>query len=167
MPTYKGSYRVKNKSKYRGNANDITYRSHWEKNVMIWLDNNSDVKEWSSEEVVIPYFYEVDRRNHRYFIDFYIKWKSNKVTLVEVKPAKQLNPPVKGRGTSQKRYLNEASAFVMNMNKWEAANKFAKKNGWEFVIWTEKELSSLGILKKSPGKIKKLKPMAPYRKKKK
>lgn len=132
---------------------------------MVWLDNNSDVKEWSSEEVVIPYFYEVDRRTHRYFIDFYVKWKNGKITLVEVKPAKQCNPPIKGR--SHKRYLNEATAYVMNMNKWEAANRFAKKNGWEFVIWTENELSRMGILKKTPGKINKLKPMAPYRKKKK
>lgn len=132
---------------------------------MVWLDNNSDVKEWSSEEVVIPYFYEVDRKTHRYFIDFYIKWKSGKITLVEVKPAKQCSPPIKGR--SHKRYLNEATAYVMNMNKWKAANRFATKNGWEFVIWTENELSKMGILKKTPGKIKKLKPLAPYRKKKK
>ena len=54
----------------------------------------------------------------------------------------------------------------MNCNKWEAADKIAKDNGWEFVIWTEDDLERFGILKKQPGRMKKLKPMKPYRKKK-
>ena len=54
----------------------------------------------------------------------------------------------------------------MNCNKWEAADKIAKDNGWEFVIWTEDDLKRFNILKEQPGKMKKLKPMRPYRKKK-
>jgi len=52
------------------------------------------------------------------------------------------------------------------MNKWEAANKFAKDRGWEFQIWTEHTLRSNGIMPKAqPGKLKPLKPLQPYRKK--
>jgi hypothetical protein len=28
--------------------------------------------------------------------------------------------------------------YVKNINKWEAANEYAKDRGWKFVIWTEK-----------------------------
>ena len=50
------------------------------------------------------------------------------------------------------------------MNKWEAANDYAKDRGWEFQIWTEKTLKSMGILKEFK-KTKKLKPLKPFRKK--
>ena len=54
--------------------------------------------------------------------------------------------------------------YVKNMNKWEAANEYAKDRGWEFQIWTEKTLKSMGILKEFK-KTKKLKPLKPFRKK--
>ena len=59
--------------------------------------------------------------------------------------------------------------YVKNMNKWQAAESYCKDRKWEFQIWTEDTLRSMGLLqKKMPGKIKKsLKPMAPYRKKSK
>ena len=41
------------------------------------------------------------------------------------------------------------------MNKWDA-NEFAKDNGYEFQIWTEKTLESMGILPKS------MKPLKPF-----
>ena len=31
------------------------------------------------------------------------------------------------------------------MNKWEAADEYAKDNGYEFQVWTEKTLNSMGI----------------------
>jgi hypothetical protein len=54
--------------------------------------------------------------------------------------------------------------YVKNRNKWEAAAKFAKDNNWGFQIWTEKTLTSMGIM---PKEIKPLKPLKPLRKKKK
>ena len=50
------------------------------------------------------------------------------------------------------------------MNKWEAANEFALDRGWEFQIWTEQTLKSMGILKEFK-KTKKLKPLKPFRRK--
>ena len=52
------------------------------------------------------------------------------------------------------------------MNKWEAAEDYCKDRGWEFQIWTEKTLQEMKLLQKPvPGKLKKLKPLAPYCKK--
>lgn len=165
--TYKGKYTVKNPSKYRGDVNNVVYRSMWEKNVMQFLDDNAEVEKWNSEDFTIRYYYEVDKKMHTYHMDFWIKWKSGRVMLVEVKPFKQTQPP-KVKNPKSKRSLNEAFTWVKNCNKWEAASEVAKDNGYEFRIWTEKELTEMGILKKTPGKLKKtIKPLPPYRKKKK
>ena len=66
---YSGKYRVKNKNKYIGDPTQVVYRSLWEKHAFKWADDNPKVKRWGSEEVIIPYLYEVDKRYHRYFMD--------------------------------------------------------------------------------------------------
>lgn len=161
---YSGRYKVKNSSKYQGDHTKVIYRSLWERNVMRWCDDSADVVQWSSEEVVIPYLYEVDRRYHRYFMDFKITLKCGKTLLVEVKPNKETTPPAGNKRT--KRYISEAMTYVKNRNKWETAIEYAKDRGWEFQIWTEKELSAKGILPKSTRPMKKLKPMPKYSRKK-
>lgn len=157
---YSGRYKLKKKSKYRGDADNIIYRSLWEKAVMQWCERSSEVKSWSSEEVVIPYFYEVDKKGHRYYMDFLIEFEQG-IVLVEVKPKKETSPPeYKGRRT--KRYITEGLTYVKNKNKWEAAEEYAKDRGWHFEIWTEDELKSRGILK---PRLKKLKPLRAPKKK--
>ena len=59
--TYKGKYRPTNISKYKGDPTNVIYRSGWERYCFSWLDNNPNIKEWSSEEVVVPYYYDVDK----------------------------------------------------------------------------------------------------------
>ena len=155
---YSGLYKVKNRQKYKGDASKVVYRSLWEKAVFQWCDNNPKVRNWSSEEVIVPYFYEVDKKYHRYFVDMKIVF-DDKTLLVEIKPEKETRPPEGKRKTKQ--YISEGLTYIKNMNKWEAANSFAKDRGWEFQIWTEKTLEKMGI------KPKGLKPLAPYKKKKK
>lgn len=159
--TYQGKYKIKNPEKYAGDPSNVVYRSMWEKNVMRFLDENTDVIGWSSEEIVIPYYYDVDKRYHRYFPDFAVKWKNGKTSLIEVKPNKETRPPKGNKRT--KRYINEALTYVKNENKWEAAKEYCADRKWEFLIWTEVELESMGINKKP---IKKLKPLKPYSRKK-
>lgn len=156
---YSGRYRVKNPSKYAGDHTNVIYRSLWEKHAFRWCDDNPKVKSWSSEEVIIPYLYEVDKRWHRYYMDLKMTMTDGKTILVEIKPAKETEPPKGGRRT--KRFITEAATYVKNMNKWEAANEYAKDRGWHFQIWTEKTLSSMGILPKST------KPLKPFQRRKK
>ncbi len=70
--TYKGSFAPKNLSKYKGNPDKITYRSSWERDVMVFLDESPKVKKWNSEEFVVRFFYEVDKKYHRYYVDFWV-----------------------------------------------------------------------------------------------
>ena len=32
-------------------------------------EGNNDIIEWSSEETVVPYYYDIDKKYHRYFVD--------------------------------------------------------------------------------------------------
>tara|TARA_R110002074_G_scaffold310449_2_gene481293 strand:- start:3267 stop:3680 length:414 start_codon:yes stop_codon:yes gene_type:complete len=134
----------------------------WERHCFKWCDENSEVVSWSSEEVVVPYLYEVDKKYHRYFVDLKITFKNKKTILVEVKPDAQTRPP-KNPGKKTKRYITEGLTYVKNMNKWKAARKVAQDNGWEFQIWTENTLDSLGIR----PKVKALKPLPKMKKPKK
>lgn len=157
---YSGRYRVKNPSKYKGDHTNVIYRSMWEKHCMQYFDVSSDVIQWSSEEIIVPYLYEIDKKYHRYFPDFKVTWKDKSVSLIEVKPNKETMPP-KGRKTKQ--FITEAYTFVKNQNKWEAANELCKDQGWRFEVWTEIELRVMRIL---PKPLKKLKPLPKYTRKK-
>ncbi len=163
---YKGRYTVENKKKYAGDFDNVVYRSLWEREVFKWCDRNPKVKKWSSEEICIPYYYDMDKRYHRYFPDLKIVFE-NQTILVEIKPSKETVVPNK-TGKTRRQYIGEAAVYVKNMNKWEAADNFCKDRKWKFQIWTEQTLQTMGImekpLKKVPGK---LKPLRPYRKRKK
>lgn len=163
---YSGRYKIINVNKYHGDPTNVVYRSLWEKYCFIWCDTNPKVKSWSSEEIIIPYYYDADKKYHRYFPDLKIVLE-DKTLIVEIKPDKETRPPEGKRKTKQ--YITEGLTYIKNMNKWKAAEDFCKDRKWEFQIWTEDTLAEMGLLsKKVPGKFKKpLKRLPPYRKKSK
>ena len=140
---YKGPFRPKNLSKYRGDPTKIVYRSLWELKFMRYLDSNESILEWASEEIVIPYRSPLDRKVHRYFPDFYVKFKDkdNQINtmIVEIKPYSQVKEPVK-KDKVTKRYINEVRTYGVNSAKWKAAEEFCADRKWQFKIMTEKEL---------------------------
>jgi hypothetical protein len=141
--TYKGYFKPKNPSKYKGDPSDIIYRSRWELVFMRYCDKHPDILQWSSEELIIPYKSPIDGRWHRYFPDFWIKKKNREgkidITVVEIKPyAQTKEPSVQKRLT--KKYLYEVKTWGVNKSKWIAADKYCKERGWQFMIMTEHEL---------------------------
>ena len=140
--SYKGWFKPKNPIKYKGDANNIVYRSNWELRVMKYLDENQAVIWWASEELPIPYVSPVDKKVHRYFPDFIVRIKrkdgSEQTSILEVKPHKQTLPPTQKRKT--KNYIAEMATYAINQEKWKAADLFCKEHGWQFQLITEKEL---------------------------
>ena len=138
----KGRFKPKNPQKYKGDANNIIYRSTWEIKVMNYLDENPNVIWWGSEELPIPYYSPVDKKKHRYFPDFIAKMRKADGTVmtyvIEVKPEKQTQPPTQKRKT--RTYLQEVITYEINKAKWYAAEEFCKDHGWQFQILTEKHL---------------------------
>jgi hypothetical protein len=142
---YKGRYRPINPQKYKGKAHEIIYRSSWELSYMMRLDKDPNVLEWESETFCIPYTNPLDGTLHRYFPDFRVKKKDKdgmiRTYVIEIKPhaqTKQPKMPVGKKITKGK--INEIKTFAKNTGKWQAAERYCGKMGYQFVILTEKEL---------------------------
>ena len=142
--SYKGRFKPKHYKKYKGDPTKIIYRSMWELRFMKYCDKTPNILEWSSEEVIIPYR-GLDRRVHRYFPDFWIKYKNAKGQIVkeiiEVKPKAQTKKPTK-KGKHYGKYLREARTYAINQAKWEAAEEYCLDRGYKFRIITEDHLKA-------------------------
>jgi hypothetical protein len=143
--TYKGRYFPTNPKKYRGNPNQIIYRSLWERKVMVYCDKNDAIIEWGSEEVIVPYLSPMDGKIHRYFPDFYMKVRqadgSTKKFIIEVKPKSQCKQPVKNPKRRTTKWFNEVKTFAINQAKWKSAEEYCKDQGMEFKIFTEDHIN--------------------------
>lgn len=139
MKTLKGKYKVKNPEKYKGDYNNVFYRSSWEQTFFNYCDKNPDIIQWSSEEVVIPYKSPIDGKWHRYFPDVWMKTKNGDTYLIEIKPFKETREPKK-RSRITKQYLYEVKTWGINSSKWKAAQEFCADRKWKFKIITEKEM---------------------------
>lgn len=139
---YQGKFNPINKGKYKGDLNNIWYRSSWEAFYFGKLDRDASVIEWSSEETVIPYVSPIDMKVHRYFPDCYYAQRTSKGIeryIVEIKPKAQTKPPKVPKRKTQK-YLKEVMTYSVNAAKWEAARQYCDKMGYKFTIATEKEV---------------------------
>lgn len=148
---YKGRFKPVNIDKYKGDASNIIYRSLWEAKLFNYMDKHPYVIEWASEEFFIPYISPVDKKMHRYFPDVYVVLKNPKdetlkTLIIEVKPYKQVIPPDPSKknatktGRTSTRYLREVKTYAVNDAKWKAAREYCADRGWQFEIFTEKEL---------------------------
>lgn len=142
---HQGKFIPRNPLKYKGNINEIVYRSSYELKFMNWCDLNDDITEWGSEIIAIPYRSPIDRKVHRYFPDFYMKVRQANGTIkkfiVEVKPKYQCKSPPANPPRRTKRWLNEVKTWTINEAKWKSANEFCLDHGMEFKILTEDHLN--------------------------
>jgi len=141
---YRGKFTPKHPEKYVGDVKNIVYRSLWERNTFRWIDTQSSIVHWNSEELVIPYVCETDKKVHRYFMDLWFQTQEGKNYIIEIKPKGQTQPP-KTPKRKTRRYVKESLTYVKNQSKWKAASEFALDRGWTFEVWTEDTLKSLGI----------------------
>jgi hypothetical protein len=146
--SYRGKFRPKNISKYKGDYTAITYRSSWELKFMGYLDRNPDILKWSSEEIIIPYRSPIDGKRHRYFPDFWIRIKRSdgiiEERLIEVKPKAQCSPPKGGPPVDKRkrrRFIREVKVWGTNEAKWKAAKSYCIDRKWKWTILTEDDLT--------------------------
>ncbi len=142
--THKGKYTVKNIGKYKGDFQNVFYRSSWELKCMNFFDLNESIEQWSNEEIAIPYKSPFDGKVHRYFPDFLVEFtdkNGNKKTwLVEVKPKKYLKEPPANPKRKSKEWEYKVREYIRNQAKWDAAKKYCEERGLEFVILTEDDI---------------------------
>lgn len=141
-----GYFNPKNLQKYVGEQ-PVIYRSSWERKFMMWCDSTVDVLTWSSEPVKIPYWSKLHKKQRTYYPDFYIKIQKKDNTiehmLIEIKPSAQIKkpePPKKNSRKALESYKFLAEQYVINKDKYAAAQDFAIQRGWKFAVMTEKSL---------------------------
>ena len=141
---FQGIYTPINKNKYVGSSNPV-YRSSLERDFFLFFDNNPNVTAWVSEGIVIPYYNDVDKKVHKYYIDLIaaIKDPSGNVQkyLIELKPYMQTQPPKQSNKKKRSTVLYENLMYHQNQCKWKAASEYAAKKGMKFIILTEKFLT--------------------------
>ncbi len=140
--TYRqGLYRLKHPQKYTGNPQRVVYRSSWELYFNMWCDSNANIVRWCHEPFPIPYMNPIDKKAHRYFVDYFVEVKTRsgmlRKFLVEIKPDSQTRQSIAKRAKTR---LKENYTYIINDAKWTSAKIFAGKHGMNFMLLTEKQL---------------------------
>lgn len=141
---HKGRFTPRNPTKYLGNPANIIFRSGWERTFMEYCDTRSDVLQWGSEELIVPYYFAGDSKWHRYYPDFVLnvqtKTGEKQTWMVEIKPSAQVKHPGTKTYSNPRRQLRETLEYAKNQAKWAAATAYCQNKGWKFMVLTEKEL---------------------------
>lgn len=131
-----GIFEVKNPQKYVGKGKP-RYRSGWEWTFMQFCDNNDSILQWASESVAIPYKNPITGKMTQYIPDFLVQYrtKNNAVVteLIEIKPKKQ-------SVIESKASQRDKAIVAVNYAKWDAAQKWARRNGLVFRVITEDDI---------------------------
>ena len=110
---------------------------------MVYCDKNTKILEWGSEEIALPYISPHDSRVHRYFPDFYIKYRNTlgeiRREIIEVKPKSQCFPPKEPKRVTKK-YKQKVLKYIINQAKFNAAGEYCDDRKMGFRILTEDHL---------------------------
>ena len=101
----------------------VNLKSSWESTVARWLDASPAVARWWYESESLPY--ETDGLTRTYVPDFRFEDESGATTVVEVKPSRL------------------AERVEENVDKIRAAEAWCRERGWEFQLWTERDIRRL------------------------
>jgi hypothetical protein len=138
-----GLYEPTNPDKYIGDIHNIIYRSSWEYRFCMYCDNNDSIVKWSSEPITIKYYNPLDKKEHDYHVDFYIKVQNGdefQEWIIEIKPEKQTKKPLyEGNMTLSKlkSYNRNMQIWITNQAKFKAAREWAEKRDFKFGVVDE------------------------------
>jgi hypothetical protein len=131
-----GNYDIQNPEKYVGRGRP-RYRSGWEFSFMRFCDTNDNVLQWASESIAIPYRNPVTGKASQYVPDFLVTYRTRDNTvraeLIEIKPKKQ--SVIESKMSSRDR-----AVVAVNYAKWDAAQKWCRRNGLTFRVITESDM---------------------------
>jgi hypothetical protein len=152
-----GLFIPKNKEKLikANGKGGVYYISGLEQKMMIYLDNNENIRVWSSEYIKIPYEKtewdsstgDMKTSSHTYYPDFYYELVrsdgSTSKVVAEVKPSSETTEPKLKPNPTAKQLKNFEYALKMwnkNLSKWKYMIEWCERKGFEFIIITEQRL---------------------------
>jgi hypothetical protein len=104
---------------------------------MTFCDSNDHILQWASESVTIPYRNPLTGKMTNYIPDFLITYQGSSgktvAELIEIKPRKQ--SVIEGKMSERDR-----AVVVVNYAKWDAATKWASRNGLTFRVLNEDQI---------------------------
>ena len=135
-----GSYTLTNPVKYVGKGTP-RYRSGWEHAFFKFCDSNDAVLQWASESIAIPYRNPITGKSSQYIPDILMTYRTRgnqvRAELIEIKPKKQ-------SVIEEKMSSRDRAVVAVNYAKWDAATKWAKRNGLLFRVITEDQMFKNG-----------------------
>lgn len=142
-----GYFNVSKSLKYKGQEPCI-YRSSYEFKFMVWCELKDFVTSWSSEPFETEYLCLATGKTRNYWIDFIVTIDKPETWLIEVKPSKEVQQAERfgkiyralDSDIEKKRFVMSNKTAAKNWSKWLSCNKFAKSQGFKFVIVTEQFL---------------------------
>lgn len=149
-----------NPEKYTGRNRILQIKSSWEASFLKFLDSNPSVLGFHYEEVPLQYQSPIDKRDHRYWVDFWLRYysidKKIKESLIEIKPAWEAQAALTGKvefksQVSEKEQREVLETAAINRAKFQSAMEYCKRNNMKFVIITEYDLILSGSKKFKPN----------------
>ena len=135
-----GNYTLTNPAKYVGKGTP-RYRSGWEHAFFKFCDSNDAVLQWASESIAIPYRNPITGKSSQYIPDILMTYRTRgnqvRAELIEIKPRKQ-------SVIEEKMSSRDRAVVAVNYAKWDAATKWAKRNGLLFRVITEDQMFKNG-----------------------
>lgn len=98
------------------------YRSSWERDVYICLENLNEIKGYKVENFPVEYYWKGHKK--RYFPDLFVAFKDGRYEVWEIKPDNQ-------------------KQLEINKAKWLACEGHCETRGWVFKIIDENEIKRL------------------------
>jgi len=133
MAYVQGKFIPTSPEKYVGTY-PIYFRSSWEFKLMQMLDTHSNIVNWASESIRIPYINPFTNKYSIYVPDFLIVYEdkngARKAEIVEIKPLKETM-------LSEAKGARDKAAVALNSFKWKAATEWAKQHGLTFRVMNE------------------------------
>jgi hypothetical protein len=139
-----GLYEPINPEKYVGDTHNIIFRSSWEFRFCKYCDTNENILKWSAEPLQISYYNPLDKKDHIYHVDFYIKVLKEDGEeaewIIEIKPEAQHKKPVLTQPETLpkvKAYNRNMQIWITNQSKFKAAREWAAKRNYSFGVVDE------------------------------
>ena len=124
--------KVKNNFKKNTTNTYLTFRSKWEIDFAMYLENHKNIKNWKFD---YPFKYLdrfVTKKNTIYYVDFLVEFVNGNKAFFEVKPVSTLKERVNTKSSKYKKIHKHN--YLKNLSKFDSITGYCRKTGMKFYL---------------------------------